>query len=103
MNIGGFSRTDHNLLARWWWTVDRWLLLALGVLIVTGTLLIAAASPPVAERIGLSPWYFINRHLIMLGPAVLVMLGVSLLSPLNIRRLALLVLAVALVLTALTP
>ena len=24
-----FARTDTSLLGRWWWTVDRWMLLAL--------------------------------------------------------------------------
>ena len=27
------SRADNSLLGRWWWTVDRWTLGAIGVLI----------------------------------------------------------------------
>ena len=47
-----FARTDQSPIAQWWWTVDRWTLLALAVLIGFGSLLIMAASPAVADRIG---------------------------------------------------
>lgn len=30
------SRADTSLLGRWWWTVDRWTLVAVGVLIGFG-------------------------------------------------------------------
>ena len=97
-----FSRTDSSVFGRWWWTVDHLTLAALGVLIGFGAFLVAASSPPVAERIGLGTFHFVQRHLIMLAPAVLVMIGVSLLSPRWVRRLALLVLAGSIVLTAAT-
>ena len=47
-----FARVDQNPVARWWWTVDRWSLGALSVLIGFGVLMSFAASPPVAERLG---------------------------------------------------
>ena len=65
-----FSRADTSVLGRWWWTVDRWTLAALGVLIGVGAIMILAASPPVAARIGLGEFYFIQRHLVMLVPAL---------------------------------
>ena len=43
-----FARTDTSLLGRWWWTVDRWLLLALGILMFCGAILVLAASPAVS-------------------------------------------------------
>ena len=46
------SRAQRTALANWWWTVDRWLIAALCVLVVAGMILTMAASPPVAERIG---------------------------------------------------
>ena len=48
------SRTDNSLLARWWWSVDRWTLGAIGTLIGFGYIMMLAASPAVAERIGSS-------------------------------------------------
>lgn len=87
-----FARTDQSVLGRWWWTVDRGLLAAFVGLIIFGVVLVAAASPPVAERIGLDPYHFIIRHFIMLVPAIGIMFGVSLLSQRNIWRLASIVL-----------
>ncbi len=83
-----FSRTDNSVLGRWWWTVDRGLLAGLLALVVFGIILVAAASPPVAERVGLNQYHFIIKHLIFLVPALVIMFGVSLLSPRWIWRLA---------------
>jgi hypothetical protein len=47
-----FGRTDTSVLGRWWWTVDRWTIAALFLLVAVGALLTMAASPAVAERIG---------------------------------------------------
>ena len=46
-----FTRIDQSPVARWWWTVDRWTLVALAMLIVFGALLSMAASPAVAVRL----------------------------------------------------
>ncbi len=97
-----FHRTDQSLLGQWWWTVDRWSLGALGILIGYGIVLITAASPPVAERIGLDAYHFVERHLILLGPALGLMVAVSLLSPPAVRRLAVLLFLGALVAVVLT-
>ena len=45
------ARTDNSILARWWWTVDRWNLAAVAVLATTGMVMALAASPPVAVRL----------------------------------------------------
>lgn len=58
------------------------------MIIMLGAFLVATASPAVAERIGLDPLYFVNRQVIFLSLAVILMLGISLLSPRDIRRLA---------------
>ncbi len=92
----GVARTDTSILGRWWWTVDRWSLAALGLLMGVGAILIAAASPPVAERLGLDQFHFVERHLIMIVPAVAILLGCSLLSPGGVRRVSFAVLAAGL-------
>lgn len=66
---------------------------ALMGLIAFGAVLIAAGSPPVAERIGAPKFHFIERHLVMLAPTLLVMFATSLLSPRWIKVVALLALA----------
>lgn len=88
-----FSRTDRSFMARWWWTVDRPLLAAFLILAVLGVLLVATASPPVAERIGLNSYYFLIRHLVMLFPAMAIMIGVSMLEARWIWRAASMVFA----------
>ncbi len=50
-----FSRARKTPIAEWWWTVDRGLLAALVLLMLIGVVLSFAASPPVAERLGLGP------------------------------------------------
>ncbi len=96
------SRADTSTLGRWWWTVDRWTLLALGTLIGIGYIMMLAASPAVAERIHVSRDSFIFKQVGFLAISGLIIVGVSLLSPRGIRRLALIGCAVALVATALT-
>jgi len=53
-----------------------------------GAMLILAASPAVAERIGTDHFHFVRRQFVFLPPALLVIFAVSLLSPLQVRRLA---------------
>ena len=48
---------------------------ALILLMLVGVLLSFAASPPVAERLGLSPWHFIIRQAMFAALALPVMLG----------------------------
>src|SRR5215218_4513723 len=96
------SRTERTPFAAWWWTVDRFMLAALLALMLGGIILSLAASPPVAARIGLEPFYFVNRHILFLFPAIGVLLVTSFLSPRAIRRIALVVFVVSLALVALT-
>ena len=81
------SRDRRTPLSQWWWTVDRLLLAALTTLILGGIILSLAASPPVATRIGLDPFHFFNRHVMFILPAFAVMIGISFLSPRQVRRL----------------
>jgi cell division protein FtsW len=96
------SRDERNPLSQWWWTVDRPLLGAIIALMLCGVILSLAASPPVATRIGLDPFHFFNHHVLFLLPAFVVLIGVSFLSPRQIRRGAVIVFAVSIALIALT-
>jgi len=96
------SRTERTPFAAWWWTIDRLMLAAVGTLMLGGIVLSLAASPPVASRIGLDPFHFVNRHVMYLAPALVVLIATSFLSPRQIRRVAFMVFAVSIVLTAAT-
>jgi cell division protein FtsW len=91
------SRLDKSPVANWWWTVDRWFLGAFLALMGLGVVLSFAASPAVADRIGLDTFHFAKRQMFFMLPALGAMLAVSFLSPRQIRRLALVMLGVSLV------
>ena len=97
-----FARTDTSVLGRWWWTIDRWILVALGALIGIGIILTFAASPPSAGRIGLDSYHFVKQQMFYLPMGVLIVLSVSLLSPRGIKRVAITLFFLALAATALT-
>jgi cell division protein FtsW len=96
------SRVERTPFAAWWWTVDRLMLAAFLFLMLGGVLLSLAASPPVAARLGLEPFYFVSRHIIFLLPALAIMLVTSFLKPRAVRRVALIVFVVSLALAMLT-
>ena len=96
------SRATRTPFGEWWWTVDKLLLGALATLMLFGIVLSLAASPPVAARLRLEPFYFVNRHVLYLLPAIAVMVATSFLSPQQIRRLSLVVFTVSVVLVGVT-
>jgi len=98
-----FSRERKTPIAEWWWTVDRELLGALLALIVIGVMLSFSASPPVAERIGLGPWHFTQRHALFAIGAVVVMVLVSMVDSRRARQAALLGLVIGMVLLVAVP
>ena len=97
------SRTVRTPFGDWWWTVDRAVLAAMFGLMLGGIILSLAASPPVAARLNLDAFHFVNRHVLFLAPTVVVLLVTSFLSPRQIRRVALVVFLISLLLVAVTP
>ena len=93
-----FSRERKTPIAEWWWTVDKELLAALLLLMATGVVLSFAASPPVAERLGLGPWHFIIRQAFFAALAVPVLIGTSFLPHRAARWAALAVLVASVLL-----
>ena len=75
------SRVDRGPVADWWWTIDRLFLAAFLSLMGLGIVLSFAASPAVAERIGLDSFHFVKRQVLFMVPALVVMFAVSFLAP----------------------
>ena len=76
----------------WWREVDRVLLAMVALLMAFGAVAVAAGSPATARRLStadtaLPDLYFFYRHLVWQAIAIAVMLGVSMLSRDNARRL----------------
>ena len=91
-----FTRTDTSMLGRWWWTVDRWTLAAVAILVGFGILLTLAATPSVALNLKYDAFHFVRRQFMFLPLALMVLLGVSLLSPRGVFRVTLVVLVISL-------
>ncbi len=79
-----------NVFWSWWMTIDRYMLLAMAVIIAFSVIMVTTASPAVAERIGLHSFYFIHRQLVFLFLGVLLMLSISFCSLEVIRKVSLL-------------
>lgn len=92
------SRADRSAFAEWWWTVDKYLLAGLIALIIGGVVLSLAGSPPVAERLGYDSFHFVKRHVFFFLPAIALLVATSFLTPRQVRRVALIVLVVSLIL-----
>ncbi|MEM7459384.1 MAG: putative peptidoglycan glycosyltransferase FtsW [Pseudomonadota bacterium] len=85
-------RTGSGRLIEWQRGLDWSILMSAVLLLGAGLLLSLAAGPPAAERLGYSDsFYFVKRHAMFVGVAVIVMVGVSLLDRVWARRLAALV------------
>src|SRR5258707_13853066 len=90
------SRLHRTRFAAWWWTVDRLLLAALLALMLAGIILSLAASPPVASRLGLDPFYFVSRLWLDVVAPMGCMLALWCLGPGRMGRLASVVVIVTL-------
>lgn len=96
------SRAEPSLSGRWWWSIDRIILSTLVTLMVSGVVLLMAGGPPVAERLGLSTFHFVNRQAFYLLVAFAIFLATSFLTPRQVRRAALLIYVVALAMVVAT-
>ncbi len=97
------SRAERSVLGDWWYSLDTRLLLALGLLMAAGLLASLAASPPVALRLGLDPFFFVKRHAILLVLAFLVLIVSSMLSVRAMMAVAVLLFIGAFILLVLIP
>jgi cell division protein FtsW len=77
-------------IRRWWSEVDRLSILMVILLVLGGVVLQLAASPGVTHKLGMrDPFFFFTRHMQLLPFAVVLMLGLSVMSTTGVRRIAL--------------
>jgi len=89
------ARQGEAILPEWWRTIDRWSLAAIFGLFLVGMLLALAASPPLAVRNGLDHFHYVYRQAFFGLAALAVMVSVSMLDPVRIRRGGVIIFAVA--------
>ena len=89
-----YGRSDRSPASRWFWEIDRVLLLLVAVLIGIGLIAVAAASPAAAERysggsVQFGELYYFYRQIAWIAVGVPVMIGISMLTRERARRLSL--------------
>jgi cell division protein FtsW len=97
------SRVTEPVLPRWWRTIDKWSMTCIFMLFGIGLLLGLAASVPLANRNGLEPFYYVQRQALFGGVAIIAMIGVSMMSPVMVRRAGMLGFALAFLALCLLP
>jgi cell division protein FtsW len=84
-----FPRSDRSPVGVWWWTIDRWILGVVALLIGIGVLMSFAASPAAAARMNIGdPFHFAVRQCVFAGGAAFILLTVSMLDVKGVRRAA---------------
>ena len=94
-------RDGEPILPKWWRTIDKWSLSCVLILFAIGLLLGLAASVPLAEKNGFAPFHYVTKQAVFGVAALIAMIITSMMSPLLVRRLAVLGFLVAFVALAL--
>ena len=86
-----YGRSDRSTAARWFWEIDRVLLLMLAVLIGIGLIAVAAASPAAADRysggnVRINELFFFYRQLMWIAVSVPVMILISMMPRERAKR-----------------
>src|ERR1700742_540233 len=82
-----FARSDRSPIGVWWWTVDRWMLGVVALLIAIGVVISFAASPAAAVRMNIGdPFHFAVRQCLFAGSAAAILLSTSMLDVRGVRR-----------------
>ena len=91
-----FARSDRSPIGVWWWTVDRWMLGVVAILIAIGVVISFSASPAAAARMNIGdPFHFAVRQSIFAVVAAMILIGVSMLEVRAVRRAAFVIWLVA--------
>ena len=88
-NTHAFPRSDRSSIGVWWWTVDRWMLGMVAVLIAIGVVISFAASPAAALRMNIGdPFHFAVRQCVFAAASAVILIGISMLDVRSVRRAA---------------
>jgi cell division protein FtsW len=94
LDPGHYGRSDTSAVGRWFWEIDKVLLLLLAVLIGIGLIGVAAASPAAGHRysggsVRFSELHYFYRQIVWIGVGLPVMIGISMMSREKAKRLSL--------------
>jgi len=80
------SRSDNSIFARWWWSIDKYLLSSVFLLVLLGIFLSFSASPAVSVNQGYDSYHYVIWHILFSVSSLGVMFAFSLLNLKMIRR-----------------
>ena len=94
LDPSNYGRSDTSAVGRWFWEIDKVLLLLLAVLIGMGLIAVAAASPAAGERysggsVRFSELHYFYRQIVWIGVGVPVMIAISMMSRERAKRMSL--------------
>ena len=94
LDPSSYGRSDTSSVGRWFWEVDKVLLLLLAVLIGFGLIAVAAASPAAGHRysggsVQFSELHYFYRQIVWIAVGIPVMIGISMMSRERAKRLSL--------------
>ena len=103
-----YGRADRSQVGRWFWEIDRVLLILVAVLIAIGLVAVAAASPAAGQRysggnVTFAPLHYFYRQLIWLALSLPVMIVISMMSRERLKQWCLIGTGVCLVAMLLVP
>jgi cell division protein FtsW len=86
-----YGRSDRSPIGRWFWEIDRVLLLLVAVLIGIGLIAVAAASPAAGQRysggnVRFNELHYFYRQIVWIGASLPVMIGISMMPREKLRR-----------------
>ena len=108
MDADRYGRSDTSAIGRWFWEIDKVLLLLITVLIAIGLIAVAAASPAAAQRysggnVRFSELYYFYRQIAWIAVGVPVMIVISMMPKERARRLSLIGAAIFFAMLVLVP
>ncbi|THD61447.1 putative lipid II flippase FtsW [Phenylobacterium sp.] len=84
-----FARSDRSAIGVWWWTVDRWMLGVVALLIAVGVVIAFAASPAAAARMNIGdPFHFAVRQCVFAAAAAAILVVTSMFDVKTVKRSA---------------
>jgi len=103
-----YGRSDRSPIGRWFWEIDRVLLLMLAVLIGIGLIAVAAASPAAAQRysggsVRFAELHYFYRQIAWIALSMPVMITISMMTRERLRRLCLIGAGLCMVALVLVP
>jgi cell division protein FtsW len=94
LDPSNYGRSDTSAVGRWFWEIDKVLLLLIATLIGIGLIAVAAASPAAGQRysggsVQFSGLHYFYRQIVWIAAGVPVMIGISMMPRDRAKRLSL--------------